>query len=278
MFLPKALIELKALVPLPAALERFLARRPQGRRFPGLHVYVRGRVLDRYREEVHRSNTGHLPFARTDAGDELRVDLASGAVLRIGKEGAVEAVAPSFDTWLQERMQEAREVARRPVVRAARAGDVKKLERLLARGADINEQDIDGNTPLMAALLAWQYAAAHLLLARGADVALRDREGHTALMWAAYRNRPELVQQLLQAGADPNARTNSGEAVLLFALSGPYPLAEARPNGSAAVVELLIRAGAEKLSVAQIPAAILADADPEIMKLLERASNGLHGS
>jgi hypothetical protein len=243
MFLPKQLLELRSLTPLPPAVERFLARRPQGRRFPGLHCYPRARVLGRYQELQHEGVSHLLPFARSDEGRELAVDLHSSAVCPTDLPS--EIVAVDFNAFLESMKTAVAEGSRRPLVRAARAGKLRRVTHLLQRGHDINEQDLDGNTPLMAALLAWQYEAAALLLHAGADLQRTDRNGHTALMWACYRNQPELVQRALDSGADPEARTRNGEPLLLFAMTGPHPSSEKRSPGSLAIVQLLVARGAD---------------------------------
>jgi hypothetical protein len=242
MFVPRALLELKALVHLPPALERFLARRPQGRRFPGLHCYPRARVLGRYAELSEAGLQHLLPIARSDEGREISVNLQTGAVYW---DHPTELLAGTFEAFLEKMKAAAADAARRPLVVAARKGDLHRIDKLLARGHDINEQDIDGNTPLMAALLAWQYDAAARLLDNGPDLERRDRAGHTALMWACYRNQPGLVARLLAAGADPDARTRLGERVLLFALTGPYAHGGPAGYGSAEVLRLLREHGVD---------------------------------
>ncbi|TCJ18630.1 ankyrin repeat domain-containing protein [Flaviaesturariibacter flavus] len=151
-------------------------------------------------------------------------------------------IYPSFSAFLEAMKTAVAEGARRPLVRAARAGNLRRIELLLRRGQDINEQDLEGNTPLMAALLAWQYPAAEQLLQQGPDLARTDRNGHTALMWACYRDQPRLVEAMLALGADPKARTAHGDSVLLFALTGPNT---GSGTGSPGAVRLLLAAGVD---------------------------------
>ncbi|TCZ68568.1 ankyrin repeat domain-containing protein [Flaviaesturariibacter aridisoli] len=242
MFLPKALLELESLLPapLPPVLRRFLARRPQGNAFGDLYFYGRSWVLERYREEVAAGGDPlRLPIAR-DAQGEFWVNLASEEV---GQGATPVAGAPLFSTWIAGQRAAKKVANGQPLHRAARAGDLQKLQRLLRRGAPIDSPDAEGRTALMAALQAWQYEAASLLLDADPDLSLTDRAGHTALMWAAYRNQPALLQRMIARGADVHARTRSGEGLLYFALTGPRSVTEGGGKGSREVVALLLAAG-----------------------------------
>jgi hypothetical protein len=55
---------------------------------------------------------------------------------------------------------------------------------LLERDAGIDAQDMDGNTPLMLAVMSADTAAVELLLEKGADVSIQNRDGKTALRHA----------------------------------------------------------------------------------------------
>ncbi|RYY65202.1 MAG: ankyrin repeat domain-containing protein [Chitinophagaceae bacterium] len=251
MFLPKALLELESLLPLPLpqTLRRFLARRPQGNAFGDLYFYGRSWILERYREEVAAGGDPlRLPIAR-DAQGELWVHIASQEV---GQGAGPLTGAPPFTTWIAVQRAAKKAANEQPLHRAARAGDVQKLQRLLRRGAPIDSPDAEGRTALMAALLAWQYEAASLLLDAGPDLSLTDRAGHTALMWAAYRNQPSLLQRMIARGASVHARTRSGEGLLYFALAGPRSVTEGGGRGSKVIVEILLDAGLD-VQAPQLP-------------------------
>jgi ankyrin repeat protein len=53
-------------------------------------------------------------------------------------------------------------------------------------------------------------AAVKQLLNDGADVNEKDQNGWTPLHWAAWKGNNEIVVLLLSKGADANARTNHG--------------------------------------------------------------------
>lgn len=68
---------------------------------------------------------------------------------------------------------------------AVAAGDLARVEELLAGGADANPFDAEGRTPLMAAAENGSEALVRALLAGGADPILTDRMGESALTKAA---------------------------------------------------------------------------------------------
>ncbi len=96
---------------------------------------------------------------------------------------------------------------------------------LISRGADVNLQDEEGQTALMAA--GENTDAVKALIEAGADVDLRDREGNTAMMLGTVA-----VQQLLtQAGASQEGLND-------------VALVEAAALGDVAKVDALLGAGA----------------------------------
>ena len=91
---------------------------------------------------------------------------------------------------------------------AALIGDVYLAEELLKQGADPNERDISGRTPLHYAFWApeggWRcrVEVAELLLKHGADPNARDKDGKTPLHYAARHCGYYAVALLLRHGAE----------------------------------------------------------------------------
>lgn len=121
-----------------------------------------------------------------------------------------------------------------PLLLAAASGSAAAVEILLSRGADANQANSLGITPLIAS--ATEPAKVKLLLAKGADVKAKSQVGQHALVVAAGSPMAsESVRMLIAAGApvnEPGAR-------------GTTPLLSAVGNSCAARnAELLLAAGA----------------------------------
>ena len=86
------------------------------------------------------------------------------------------------------------------LLRAARAGDIRRIGDLLDRGAAIGEKDNVGKTALHDAALMGRIEALSLLLSSGANPYMLDRRGRAAgdarmpFSWGSI-NREELMQQ-----------------------------------------------------------------------------------
>lgn len=94
---------------------------------------------------------------------------------------------------------------------AAEAGDIKKMESLLAEGADIHGHH-DRYTPLINAVDKKQYGAVVFLLSKGAGVNMPALEsGWTPLIFAAHHGHREIAQLLLENGANKHAKNKDGE-------------------------------------------------------------------
>src|SRR5882672_3769829 len=92
--------------------------------------------------------------------------------------------------------------------RASRDGDRVALRSLLAKGADINTRNDNGDTPLMEAALNADAAVLELLLKADADVNATNKAGASALMRAAtFEDKARL---LIANGADVKARSALG--------------------------------------------------------------------
>src|SRR5271157_341453 len=163
---------------------------------------------------------------------------------------------------------------RTALVKAVEDGDLKMVKSLIAKGANVNARDEDGNTALIYAAGEGHLEIVKLLLDKGADVNAKSVDGMTALTrahgvrkgdhWrevvkllidkgadvdtkreeglpelisAVSRNDMEMVKLLLDKGADVNAKTTNGYTALNSAVWADPP----RPE----LVRLLIEKGAD---------------------------------
>ena len=113
-------------------------------------------------------------------------------------------------------------------------GEVEVVRLLVEHGADVNAQDNDGYTALLAAAVSGAVSGAmpgavllgpvelvkveivRLLVEHGADVNAQDNDGYTALLVAAMLGDVEVVRLLVEHGADVNAQDNDGRTALTY--------------------------------------------------------------
>lgn len=164
------------------------------------------------------------------------------------------------------------------LVRAANAGNLETVRRLIEDGADPNSVDRHGMGPLLtfdpevtrylleqgadpnvqrneniAPVLvgvSGSVECMRLMLEAGADVnRASEHNGETALHAAAGSTNAEAVRLLLGHGANPNARTKPGMKTYALwrdaRVRGETPLHRAAAWGSSEVIQLLLNAGAD---------------------------------
>lgn len=85
------------------------------------------------------------------------------------------------------------------LIEAAKAGKLADVEHLLASGADVNQQDEQGWTPLNWAAGKGDLACVRLLLECGADVFKVGRDQRTPYKIALAAGHPEVVKALREA-------------------------------------------------------------------------------
>lgn len=125
---------------------------------------------------------------------------------------------------------------------AAKTNSTEVVKALLKGGAtaSINAKDKNNGTALLGTLTQLSYAPAATiaaLLAAGANVDDANAEGQTPLILAAQRNNLAVIKMLLEAHASINVRDKSGRTALMYIRpDGINPTSE--------IVQILLAAGA----------------------------------
>jgi len=116
-----------------------------------------------------------------------------------------------------------------PLHLAAFFGRTGIVERLLALGADARarSQNTNGNTALHAALAGNHHIVAGLLIGGGAEVNAEDAEGWRPIHLAAASGNVHSLQALLTEGADVHVTNRTGATPLDLARKGNHREAEA---------------------------------------------------
>lgn len=95
---------------------------------------------------------------------------------------------------------------------AAHLGDVDGMQRIMERGANVNEQSRNGKTALLLASSRGHLKAVYLLIGRGAEVNMGDAAGTTPLISAATNGHDKVVELLLKNGAQAEVRDANGNS------------------------------------------------------------------
>lgn len=103
---------------------------------------------------------------------------------------------------------------------------------LINRGVDINTVDKAGNSLITQAVVRDMPELVDFLIKRRARLNVRNRNGETALSMAAFTGQMNYVQRLVEAGAEVD-------------FYGWAPLLYAAYNGHTAIVEYLLKRGAD---------------------------------
>jgi ankyrin repeat protein len=152
---------------------------------------------------------------------------------------------------------------------AAREGDIETAKVMLDAGVDINQTDVDGTSGLVVSIMNKQYTFAKFLLDRGADPNVTDEKGRAALYsavdirnedWSALPLRKsqdpfptiDLIKAIVAHGAKLNAKLTHnlpGRSGMDFGDvsldEGTTPFMRAARSGDAAVMQILLDAGAD---------------------------------
>jgi hypothetical protein len=119
------------------------------------------------------------------------------------------------------------------LMKAAEDGDLRSVSAIVRSGVDVNMKD-QGSTALHRAAKRNRQKVVEFLLASGADVNAEDVFGNTPLTIAAMRGYRELVKLLLEHKANPNTRSGQCHTPLEAAIESHDGPLEAllRSNGA----------------------------------------------
>jgi ankyrin repeat protein len=95
-----------------------------------------------------------------------------------------------------------------PLIKASASGDSLAVQKLINEGANINEPDSRGMTPLMYTIQYNNIEMVEALIKKGADVKIKDKSGCTPLYYAVSAGNCKLVKMLIDKGADINLGDN----------------------------------------------------------------------
>lgn len=166
--------------------------------------------------------------------------------------------------------------------KAAGAGDIATVNRLLEAGAGANERVSSGATALIVAAQNGHDRVVRALLAKGADINAAtsgeaSTSGRTALHFAAQEGRADVVVTLLFHGAAIDAKTGNGYTPLILAAE----------SGETAIIRTLVEKGASidlpnHAGVSPLIAAVMKGHEEAALVLTElgsavdaRANNGI---
>jgi quinoprotein dehydrogenase-associated probable ABC transporter substrate-binding protein len=139
------------------------------------------------------------------------------------------------------------------------ANDLDRVKFLVGKGADVNQADDQGWTPLISAARQRHDDMIKLLIELGADVNLAKSDGTTPLIAAASRDHVPSIKVLLEHGADIEKLGPQGFRVLPLAIADDnYEAAKALIEAGAKVNE---PSGAEGLTPLMVAAAQTAPAE-----------------
>ncbi|KAJ5951894.1 uncharacterized protein N7479_010307 [Penicillium vulpinum] len=120
------------------------------------------------------------------------------------------------------------------LIAAIKFGQSQAVQTLLSKGAGVNTQNADDQTPLMAAVSLNHEAITRLLIEYGADINVQAIKGETALVIAAAHGYDRIVRILIASGANLEAGHRNGKTAL----------SQAAAYGEDQIVELLLNCGA----------------------------------
>jgi ankyrin repeat protein/beta-lactamase regulating signal transducer with metallopeptidase domain/Tol biopolymer transport system component len=143
---------------------------------------------------------------------------------------------------------------------AVKAGDIKQVRLLLAKGANVNAKDGMGYAPLYFAIRNNDPGMVEVLVTKGADVSLTAERNYSLLHFAVWYGDLDTVRLLVDHGAKPNIKDQSGWTALRHAAV----------RGKRELVEFFVNKGVD-LSALQV--AVCVGDMARVRTLVEQGAN-----
>ncbi|MBF0330722.1 MAG: ankyrin repeat domain-containing protein [Candidatus Omnitrophica bacterium] len=126
------------------------------------------------------------------------------------------------------------------------------LKEFIAKGADVNEKDLFGNTALLLLVKSkdkyisdFKRRNFETLVTNGADVNAKNKGGDTPLLLAAEKWDYDYVKLLLANKADVNVKDKNGRTVLLHLLSESFLSYSVNRYSANETIEMILAKGAD---------------------------------
>ncbi len=104
-----------------------------------------------------------------------------------------------------------------PLILAVRDNNMEIIEKLIEKGAKVDQKNRNEVTALMVAVNNNYTDKAKFLLDHGADINTRDSDGESALIMAINRGNLPMIRWLVKEGADVNVVNRRGKGALFLA-------------------------------------------------------------
>ena len=143
---------------------------------------------------------------------------------------------------------------------------------LIDQGADLNNRDSDGDTPLFQALYDGTSSFAEMLLSKGADYTIVNNSGYTVLHVIAAFSNTECARVLERAklrGLDPDAKDKKGKTARQYLYERMTP-----PEGFVAAFEELLES-IRRLNATPVVEDVSEEAEEEFFEARETQEVGL---
>jgi ankyrin repeat protein len=103
--------------------------------------------------------------------------------------------------------------------KAAQNGDIQTVKGLLDKGVSVNTKSSTGSYAINAAAIRNDLAMMRLLVSRGADLNVQNRDGDTPLICATKYGggKAATIELLVEAGADTAKVDSDGKTALAYA-------------------------------------------------------------
>ena len=174
---------------------------------------------------------------RQTANDGVAYSVNGGKLLHYVKSGRPTTEIAKFLIDTGADVNEKDEIGWTPLMYAAANGHTETAKLLIDKGANVNAMGNGMETALYAAEFRGHTDIANLLIKHGADKKYyekRDKYGWTTLMYAAESGHTEIAKFFIDTGADVNAKD----------IFGITPLMYAAGHGYTEIAKLLVESGA----------------------------------